>query len=335
MKKTILVTGSAGFIGSHLVDELIKRGHQVVGVDDLSGGYFKNVNSKSKFIKLDVRDFKRLDKLIKKEKIEIIFHLAAYAAEGQSVFSPIEINDINLTSINNLLVSAVNHNIKRFVFTSSMAVYGEQSTPFNENILRKPTDPYGCAKAYCERMIEIFAKTYGFEYVILRPHNVYGPRQNIADPFRNVLGIWINRILRNKPPYIYGNGEQKRAFSYIEDVIPAIANAGFSKKTKNQIINVGSDEVVTINRACKIVLETMNSKLRPIYIEGRPCEVKYAYCTIEKSKKLLGYQTKHSLREGIKMMAEWARKVGTRPPIYKIPLEIEKKAPKVWKEKLI
>ncbi len=333
--KKILVTGGAGFMGSWLVDELIKRGHRVVNVDDLSGGFLENVNPKCKFVKLDVRDFKKLDKLIEKEKIEIIFHLAAYAAVGQSIFSPIAINDINITPMNNLLVSAVNHNIKRFIFTSSMDVYGKQKPPFNEKMSRLPDDPYGCAKSYCERMLEIFARTYNFEYVILRPHNVYGPRQNISDPFRNVLGIWINRILQGKDPYIFGNGGQKRAFSYIEDVTSPIANAGFSEKAKNQIINIGSDEVVTINRACKIVQEIMHSNSKPIYLEKRLCEVKYAYCTVGKSKKILGYRTNHNLGEGVKIMVEWARRVGAQKPIYRIPLEVKKKLPRVWKEKLV
>lgn len=331
----ILVTGGAGFMGSWLVDELIKRGHRVVNVDNLSGGYLENVNPKCKFIKLDVRDFKRLDKIIAREKIEVIFHLAAYASVGQSVFSPIAINDINLTPMNNLLVSAVNHNVKRFIFTSSMDVYGAQSPPFDEKMPRKPEDPYGCAKAYCEEMLEIFAKTYGFEYVILRPHNIYGPRQNIADPFRNVLTIWVNRILRSQPPYVYGDGRQKREFSYIKDVTPAVANAGFSKKAKNQIINIGSDEVVTINQACKLVLEATNSNLKPIYTEERPCEVKYAYCSVDKSQELLGYKTKHSLKEGIKKTVKWIKEVGPRKPSYSMPLEIKKRAPKVWIEKLI
>jgi UDP-glucose 4-epimerase len=167
--------------------------------------------------------------------------------------------------MNNLLVAAVNNDVKKFVFTSSMAVYGGQKPPFSEDMPAKPEDPYGCAKAYCERMLEIFAKTYSFDYVILRPHNVYGPRQNISDPFRNVLGIWINRIMNSKPPIIYGDGEQTRAFSYIEDSTPAMANAGFYEKANGQIINVGSDETVSINEACKIVLDAMNSDFEPVY----------------------------------------------------------------------
>ncbi|MCX8178482.1 MAG: NAD-dependent epimerase/dehydratase family protein [Candidatus Aenigmarchaeota archaeon] len=329
----ILVTGGAGFMGSWLVDELLKRGHDVTSVDDLSGGFMRNVNPKCKFIKMDVRNKKGVDKIVK--GVDVIFHLAAYAAEGQSVFSPIEINDINITPMNNLLVAAVNNNVKRFVFTSSMAVYGDQKTPFDESMIPRPEDPYGISKYYCEMMLKTFAETFDFEFVVIRPHNVYGPRQNIADPFRNVLGIWINRIMNNKPPIIYGDGHQTRAFSFIEDVTPAIANAGFYDKCVNQVINVGSEEVTSINEACKIVLESIGSDFEPMYEPARPREVKHAFCTIEKSQKLLDYKTKNNLKKGVKKMVEWAKEIGPQKPSYRIPLEITKKAPKVWVQKLM
>jgi len=333
--KKMLVTGGAGFIGSWLTDELVNRGHKVVSVDDLSGGYLSNVNKKCKFIKVDLRDKQKVNQIFSKGDFDTVFHLAAYAAEGQSIFSPIEINDINITPMNNLLVAAVNNNVKKFVFTSSMAVYGGQQPPFNEDMLPMPEDPYGCGKTYCENMLKIFAKTYSFNYVILRPHNVFGPRQNISDPFRNVLGIWINRLMKGKEPYIFGDGEQKRAFSYIGDVAPAVANAGLEDKANGEIINVGSNEVSTINEACKVVLKAMNSKLKPIYQDERPGEVKYAYCTSEKSEKLLDYKTATKLKEGIEIMVQWAREYGPQDPTYRLPLEITKKAPHVWKAKLI
>jgi UDP-glucose 4-epimerase len=331
----ILVTGGAGFIGSWLVDELLARGHYVVCLDDLCGGFLKNVNKACKFIQLDLRETKKVARIVKDEEIGIIYHLAAYAAEGQSIFSPIEINDINVKPMNNLLVAAVNNNVKKFIFTSSMAVYGRQTPPFSEDLQGIPEDPYGVGKQYCERVLEIFSKIYGFDYAILRPHNVYGPRQNISDPYRNVLGIWINRIMRGHAPYIYGDGEQTRAFSYIEDVTPAVANAGFYPKAANTTINVGSDEVVSINEACRIVLDTMESDLEPIHVSERPGEVKHAFCTCEKSEALLDYRTNTKLRDGIRRMVDWAREVGPQKPTYRLPLEITKKAPKVWMEQLI
>jgi UDP-glucose 4-epimerase len=332
-KKTILVTGGAGFMGSWLADELIKRGQDVIAVDNLSGGFPRNVNPKCKFFNFDIRDTKKVNEVMK--GVDIIFHLAAYAAEGQSFFSPIQINDINITPMNNLLVAAVNNDVEKFIFTSSMAVYGNQKPPFSENMPRKPEDPYAAGKVYCEEMLEIFSKSYDFNYVIVRPHNVYGPRQNISDPFRNVLGIWINRVMRNKPPIIYGDGEQTRAFSYIEDVISAIANAAFVDKANGHIINVGSPEVVTIKKACEIVLEAMGSSLKSVYEDARPGEVKHAFCTTDKSEKLLDYKNNHSLKDGVKKMVEWAKKIGPQEPSYKIPLEIVKKAPRVWREKLM
>jgi UDP-glucose 4-epimerase len=319
-------------MGSWLVDALLARGHQVISVDNLLGGKKENVNPRCEFIQGDMRSPELAESVVKKG-VDVIFHLAAYAAEGQSIFSPISINDINIAPINNLLVAAINNNVKRFVFTSSMAVYGDQEAPFNEELPRRPEDPYGAAKTYSENMLEIFGRVYGLEYVILRPHNVYGPRQNIADPFRNVLGIWINRIMRGKNPLIYGDGEQSRAFSYVADITPAIANAGFYDKARNQIINVGSEQAVTINDACNTLLKLTDTSLKPEHLPPRPQDVKYAYCTVEKSMKLLDYKTKHHLEKGLQEMIEWARKVGPQEPTYTLPLEITKNAPQVWVNK--
>jgi len=329
--KKVLVTGGAGFMGSWLIDNLIESGHQVTTADNLLGGKKENINPDCKFVKADLIKRQEVRPLVK--DVDIIFHLAAYAAEGQSIFSPISINEINLIPMNNLLVEAVNNNIDRFIFTSSMAVYGDQNPPFDERLARKPEDPYGAAKSYCENVLEIFARIHGFEHVIIRPHNVYGPRQNVADPYRNVLGIWINRILRQKPPIIYGDGEQSRAFSYIEDVTPAIANAGFTSKAKGQIINVGSDETITIRKACSLLLQVMGSQFKPMFQDARPGEVKHAFCTIQKSIDLLGYETQHGLKDGLAKMVAWARQVGPQQPTYTLPLEITRGAPKVWVER--
>ncbi len=320
-------------MGSWLVDELITRGHEVVSVDNLLGGSERNVHKDCKFVKADLRSKDKVREVVK--GANIVFHLAAYAAEGQSIFSPVAINEINIVPMNNLLVEAVNNNVETFVFTSSMAVYGAQKPPFPEDLPREPEDPYGAAKAYCETMLEIFARTYDLHYTILRPHNVYGPRQNIADPYRNVLGIWINRILRNKPPFIYGSGEQTRAFSFIEDVTPAIANAAFREKANGQIINVGSDEVTPVNDACHLLLEIMGFEMEPIYEAARPGEVKHAYCTVRKSMDLLDYKTNHALKQGLSKMVEWARDLGPQEPTYKLPLEITRKAPRVWIDELM
>jgi UDP-glucose 4-epimerase len=325
----ILVTGGAGFMGSWLVDELLERGHDVTSVDDLSGGYLRNVNKDCKFVRGDVRNTKLVNRLAKGK--DVIFHLAAYAAEGQSVFSPISINEINLVPMNNLLVAAVNNNVEKIVFTSSMAVYGSQKPPFDESMPRLPEDPYGAAKTYCETMLEVFHSAHGLRYTIIRPHNVYGPRQNIYDPYRNVLGIWMNRVMKGKPPIIYGDGKQTRAFSYIENTTKAIANAGFFRRSDSQIINVGDPKPISVNDACDTLLEIMNSRLKPIYVKARPQEVKHAYSTTKKSERLLGYRHTHDLSEGLTLMEKWARKMGPKKPTYVLPLEIKKGAPEVWR----
>ena len=318
-------------MGSWLVDNLVDRGHEVVSADNFLGGKKENINPDCEFVKADLIRRQEVGPLVK--DVDLIFHLAAYAAEGQSIFSPISINEINLIPMNNLLVEAVNNDVQRFVFTSSMAVYGQQKPPFDEKLPRKPEDPYGAAKTYCETLLEIFSEIYKFEHVIIRPHNVYGPRQNIADPYRNVLGIWINRIMRGKPPIIYGDGKQTRAFSYIDDVTPAIANAGLNTKAKGQVINVGSDQAVAVGRACSLLLGVMGSGFKPQHENARPGEVKHAHCTIQKSVDLLGYKTRYSLKDGLAKMVEWARKVGPQKPSYTLPLEITKGAPRVWVEK--
>jgi UDP-glucose 4-epimerase len=327
----VVVTGGAGFMGSALVDQLVAIGHEVISVDNLLGGFRRNLNKDCKFFKMDLRNFDNVERIAK--GADVIFHLAAYAAEGQSIFSPIAINDINITPMNNLLVASVNHGVSRFVFTSSMAVYGNQKPPFSEDMPRKPIDPYGIGKAYCEAMLEAFADAYGFEFVILRPHNVYGPRQNIADSYRNVIGIWMNRIMRGRRPIVYGDGRQTRAFSYIEDITPAIARSGFLPEAANQIMNLGSTRKVSINEACKVLLKTSESSLQPKHESGRPLEVKHAWCTADKSIKLLGYRTKFPLNKGVAKMWAWAKKIGPQEPTYTLPLEIRKKAPGVWLSK--
>ena len=321
-------------MGSWLGEELLRRGNEVIAADNLLGGKEANISPGCKFVKADLTKRDQVEAIVSKG-VDVIYHLAAYAAEGQSIFSPIAINEINIAPMNNLLVSAINHGVKRFVFTSSMAVYGDQKQPFSEELPRRPEDPYGAAKAYCETVLEVFGRVYGLEYVIVRPHNVYGPKQNIADPYRNVLGIWINRIMRDKNPLVYGDGEQKRAFSYVGDITPALANAGFYPKAQGQIVNLGTEEAVTINEACRLVIELTGTNFKPEHVPARPNDVKYAYCTAEKSMKLLDYKTNHSLRDGLKKMIEWAKAEGQQEPTYTLPLEITKNAPKVWLEKSI
>lgn len=342
-KKTILVTGAAGFMGSHLVDYLIENGSQICGIDDLSGGFNRNINSKSNFFKLDLRNKKKTANLIEKLKPKIIYHLAADASEGRSQFTPLSSTERNYLAFMNLLVPAINNDLEKIVVVSSMSVYGDQKSPFSEEMEPKPVDIYGISKAAMENATKILAKVYNFNYTILRPHNVYGPKQNLQDPYRNVIGIFINSLLRNKPFYIYGDGEQKRAFSYIDDITPAIAQSGLTKNCNKETINTGSgpETAVTINQLAEVVLNKffngkVPEKFKPIHLPDRPQEVKEAFCTSSKAEELLGYKTITSLGAGIEKTIVWAKSIGPQKPKYLKKLELETaNVPETWKEHLI
>src|SRR3989338_4026956 len=342
-KKTkILVTGSAGFIGSHIYDILFGMGHEVYGIDDLSGGFLRNVSQKNFFTKLDLRDRAKVAVYIEKLKPEIIFHLAADATEGRSQFTPFSAIDRNIVAYTNLLVPAIKHGLKKMILTSSMSVYGAQQTPFNEDMIPQPEDIYGIAKTAMEQKTRVMGKVYDFKYVIIRPHNVYGPRQNLSDPYRNVVGIFINRLLHGKNFYIYGDGKQKRAFSNIDDVVPTMIKAAFNSKCNGQVINIGSDNPITLKKLSDVDLEdffgTKNfpKKFKPTYISDRPQEVRYAYSSHQLTQNLLGIKSETDLQKGLHQMVAWARTFGRQPFVYLKSLELTHvKIPKTWNEKLI
>lgn len=338
----ILVTGAAGFMGSHLVDMLIAMGHKVYSVDDLSGGYMRNVNKKSHFTKLDLRNKIKTQEYIEKIKPEIVFHLAADATEGRSQFTPLNCAERNYMAYLNLIVPCIKTGFKKIILTSSMSVYGSQKPPFNEDMERRPDDIYGVSKAAMEKTTEILSKVHNFKYVIIRPHNVYGPRQNLSDPYRNVIAIFINCLLNKKNYYIYGEGKQKRAFSYIDDFTPYIAKAGFLKKAEGEIFNIGPTKEYTINELSEHVLDNffpngkIPSKFKPKFLPIRPMEVIDAWCTVDKAEKILGFKTTIDLSEGIKRMMEWARMVGPQKFKYLDDLElVSKDTPRTWKKKLL
>jgi len=335
----ILVTGSLGFMGSHLVDYLHNQGHEVRGIDNLSTGFGSNTNPNAPTFKVDlVTEPDLVAGIIEGFKPEIVYHLAAWAHEGLSQFSPNKITQNNHNATLNVLIPAIRAGMKRFVFTSSMSVYGDQSTPFSEEMPRKPVDIYGVSKAASEATIEILSKVHGFEYNILRPHNVYGERQNLSDPYRNVVGIFIRRAMQLEDVFIYGDGNQTRAFSYIGDVTPAIANAGFVDY-KNAIFNIGPEQEYTINELFDN-LKKIFPKMEAKYVPDRPLEVKHAFCTNDKAIEILGYETKTTFQEGLQKMADWALELQSGPgiaePKYLDDLElITEDTPETWVKKQI
>lgn len=337
MNKTrILVTGAAGFMGSHLAEALANQGHQVYGIDNFSIGRRYNIPKNITFIKCDLVNAKATESLIKKTKPTLIYHLAAWAHEGLSQFMPKLITENNYNAFLNLIIPAINNGMKRIVVASSMSIYGAQKPPFDEKMEAKPEDIYAVAKAAMEKATEILADVHGFDYTIVRPHNVYGPRQALWDPYRNVVSIFINRLMKNLPPIIYGDGTQTRAFSYIDDVNPYILKSGFIKKAKREVFNIGPLEESTVNKLAQTVLQAFGSKLKPIYVPDRPREVKHAYSTNDKAQKFLGYHTTVGLKEGVKKMVEWAKKIGPQEFEYIDELELSgKKIPRVWKKKLM
>jgi len=301
----LLVTGCAGLLGSSLCHWALERypGIHIAGVDDLSGGYIDNVPNCVSFYQSNLLE--NVDAIFEAEKPNVVYHFAAYAAEGLSPFMRCYNYKNNLIATSNILNACINHDIDRLVFTSSMAVYGDGETPFDENMPRRPIDPYGVAKAACEQDIEIAGKVNGLDWCIIRPHNVYGERQNIWDRYRNVLGIWIYQHMNGMPLTIFGDGEQKRAFSYMGDCLEPLWKASSDSRASKQIINLGGTREISINEASDLLIEVMGGGEK-IYHEPRH-EVKYAWSTTEKSIKLLDYEDKTTLCSGLSRFWEWAQ----------------------------
>ncbi|HYD34727.1 MAG TPA: SDR family NAD(P)-dependent oxidoreductase [Vitreimonas sp.] len=319
--KKILITGGAGFIGSHLVELLIKNGYRVAVIDDLSGGLTDNVHPKASFYKIDIRKAAQVEKVFATFKPEVVYHLAANAAESKAQFSPMDITSRNYDGAIKVLTAAIRHGLKRFIFTSSIAVYGQLQTPFKETDKPEPEDIYGVTKLAFEDSLKILSQVHGFEYVITRPHNVYGPRQNMRDPYRNVVTIFMNALLQDKPFYIYGQGDQVRCFSYVTDVVEALAKC-LSAPVAGMTFNVGSDHAYTVNELAEAILRVTGSSLEPIYLPQRPREVITAISDHQLSKQHLQYQDRTDLETGLRATWQWAKKQGYQPPRY-TKIEIE------------
>ena len=326
----ILVTGGAGFIGSHVIDELVKD-NQVVVFDDLSGGFVKNINKKAIFIEGSILDVELLKTTFREYKFDYVFHFAAYAAEGLSHFIRRFNYENNLIGSINLINESILNKVKCFVFTSSMAVYGKNQLPMREDMIPFPEDPYGIAKLAVEKDLKASKDMFGLDYIIFRPHNVYGEKQNIADRYRNVIGIFINQIMQNKPMTVFGDGRQMRAFSYIGDVAPVIAKAIYNHSAYGEIFNIGAEKPYSILTLARVVAKIMEVEPDIMYLKPRN-EVKYAYCDHAKLKRVFGESKATSLEEGLARMAKWAKKIGPKKSEKFTNIEIEQNLPNGWIE---
>jgi UDP-glucose 4-epimerase len=324
-----LVTGGAGFIGSHVVRSLLKMGHNVVVLDDLSGGFKDQVPKDAKLIEGSILDGRKIQNVFKKYHFHYVYHLAAYAAEGLSHFIKNFNYQNNLIGSINLINASVNHDVDCFVFTSSIAVYGSAKLPMAETMQPEPEDSYGIAKLAVELELKATHQMFGLDYVIFRPHNVYGEHQNIGDPYRNVIGIFMNQIMQNKPMTIYGDGEQTRAFTYISDVAPIIAQSVNVTEGRNEVFNVGSDDFYTVNELAEYVSEAMGVPRKVLHLPPRN-EIKNAYCSHRKLRGFFGDKPAVGLEEGLKSMVQWAKKTGARQSADYKSIEISKNLPLNW-----
>jgi UDP-glucose 4-epimerase len=331
----VFVSGVAGFLGSHLADAFIHSGHEVVGCDNMIGGDLHNLPEGIQFEESDCGDIDAMKRLL--SDVDLVYHCGAIATEGLSVFSPAIIAKHVYENTAGLLAAAASKRVGRFVYCSSMARYGRGRPPFREDQPPAPVDPYGIAKYAGELLVQNVCDTHGMEYVIAVPHNIIGPKQKYDDPYRNVASIMINRMLQGKQPIIYGDGEQQRNFSFVDDCVDPLVKMGAQPGLSGEIINIGPDEeATTINDLARILAELLSFDLHPIYLPDRPQEVRSALCSADKARKLLGYETKVSLRDGLLSMVQWIREHGPKPFEYHLPIEIDSPlVPKTWRDRLL
>ena len=332
----VLITGIAGFMGSHMADDFLAKGYEVCGIDNLIGGYEDNIPAGAEFYNADCSNFNEIESLF--EGVDLVVHTACTAYEGLSVFSPSLIVRNTSLATAATLSSSVKHGVKKYVFLSSMARYGTQDrVPFTEDMDTRPQDPYGISKVESEMLIRNVSETHGMDYSILVPHNIIGPRQKYDDPFRNVASIMINRMLQGKQPIVYGDGTQQRCFSFYQDVADPILVAAENDIANGKVINIGPDEeFISINELASIIADILAFDLDIIYMPGRPQEVKDATCSADLAREILGYKTTTLLRDGLTQLAEWIQQRGVKPFDYHLPLEFTTdKTPKTWTERLM
>lgn len=328
---TALITGGAGFIGAHVARETLLLGYKTVILDDLSGGFRENVPAGAEFVEGSITDPALLAALFNQHHFDYVYHLAAYAAEGLSHFIRRFNYENNLIGSINLINESVKHKVKCFVFTSSIAVYGKGQLPMREDMTPQPEDPYGISKLAVEQDLRCCHEMFGLNYVIFRPHNVYGEYQNIGDKYRNVVGIFMNQLMEGKPLTVFGDGGQSRAFSYIGDIAPIITRSVSMPLAQNQIFNVGADEAYTVRQLATAVCEVMGMQGQIRYLPARN-EVVHAYSSHEKAQRVFGKTKPTHLTEGLTKMATWARATGAKKSKRFSNIEITEKLPPVWLE---
>jgi UDP-glucose 4-epimerase len=324
-----LVTGGAGFMGSHVAQHLLGMGHQVVVLDDLSGGFRENVPDGAVFVQGSILDHGLVDELFRQYRFTYVYHLAAYAAEGLSHFIKRFNYNNNLIGSVNLINAAVNYEIKCFVFTSSIAVYGAGQVPMREDTIPVPEDSYGISKLAVEQELRVTREMFGLNFVVFRPHNVYGERQNIGDRYRNVVGIFMNQLLQAKPMTIFGDGHQQRAFTHISDVAPILAGSVQYPAAMNQVFNVGADVPNSVNDLASIVAKAMDKPCEIEYLDARN-EVKIAFSDHSKAEAIFGHREKVSLDRGVQIMADWVARNGARESSVFEGIEVARKLPPSW-----
>ncbi len=326
----VLVSGAAGFIGSHVAEHCQKLGMRVTATDDLSGGFIGNVPSGTEFVQGDLRDAAFTASLWQGRRFDAVYHLAAYAGEGLSHFIRRYNYQTNLVASVNLLNQAIEHETRYFVFTSSVAVYGAGRTPMTETMVPKPVDPYGIAKYAFELDLRAAHETFGIDYVMFRPHNVYGERQNIADRSRNVVGIFMNQVLQGRPMTIFGDGRQTRAFSHVDDVAPMIACAPLVPGAKNSLFNVGADAACSVLELAHEVAEQFGVAPEIRHLDARN-EVIHASCDHGRLREVFAPPAPIPLREGLARMAAWVHALGPKRPGALPELEVQRNLPRAWR----
>jgi UDP-glucose 4-epimerase len=331
----VVITGVAGFLGSHLADAYLAKGWKVRGIDNLLGGSLENVPEGVNLYNVDLDDLEAISPVF--AGADLVIHAACTAYEGLSVFSPSLVVRNTVQISVNAMTASIRAGVPKFVYMSSMARYGDNGgNVFDETLTPKPQDPYGIAKLSAERLLENMAKVHGVDLVVLVPHNIVGARQKFDDPFRNVASIMANRMLQGKQPIIYGDGSQQRCFSFIEDVIAPILVACESDEAVGQVTNIGPDESpITILSLAERLADIIGFELEPIFVLGRPQEVAVALCSSDKARQLLGYETTVTLDQGLRDLVDWIRP-RVKEFEYHLPIEIQSDlTPKTWTEKLI